>query len=92
MPPDESITYVTQNIKINLFKSFTIDIYFDQIKEMMRNMGTESDNRKILVNLVERMNELDIQKLIAYASGYEAGKISQHTFGISEQSIILETQ
>ena len=24
MPPDESITYVTQNIKINLFKSFTI--------------------------------------------------------------------
>ena len=25
MPPDESITYVTQNIKINLFKSFTID-------------------------------------------------------------------
>ena len=26
MPPDESITYVTQNIKINLFKSFTIDL------------------------------------------------------------------
>ena len=25
MPPDESITYVTQNIKINLFKSFTIN-------------------------------------------------------------------
>ncbi len=55
-------------------------------------MGTESDNRKILVNLVERMNELDIQKLVAYASGYEAGKISRHTSGISEQSIILETQ
>ena len=28
MPPDESITYVTQNIKINLFKSFTITIIF----------------------------------------------------------------
>ena len=25
MPPNESITYITHNFKINLFKSFTID-------------------------------------------------------------------
>ena len=32
MPPDESITYVTQNIKINLFKSFTIKKYYPRPK------------------------------------------------------------
>lgn len=27
MPPNESITYITHNFKINLFKSFAIDIH-----------------------------------------------------------------
>ena len=42
MPPDESITYVTQNIKINLFKSFTIirNVFF-AFAEFERDMIVE---------------------------------------------------
>ena len=38
MPPDESITYVTQNIKINLFKSFTIIIFPHPVKSNQKSL------------------------------------------------------
>ena len=52
MPPDESITYVTQNIKINLFKSFTISIdVFGNIK--LCNMDSGDDFRLNMGNVLE---------------------------------------
>lgn len=42
-------------------------------------MNTELDNRTILVKLIERMSDTDTQQMLAYAAGYEAGRISQNS-------------
>lgn len=40
-------------------------------------MNVEMDERRTLVKIVNIMDDSDIQKMLAYAAGYEAGKISQ---------------
>ena len=40
-------------------------------------MKTALDNRSTLVRLIERMSDMDVRQMLAYATGYEAGKISQ---------------
>lgn len=40
-------------------------------------MNTELDNRNMLIKLIECMSHTDIQQMLAYAAGYEAGKISR---------------
>lgn len=40
-------------------------------------MNTELDNRAILVKLIEHMSNTDTQQILAYAAGYEAGRISK---------------
>lgn len=49
-------------------------------------MNTELDKRAILVNLTRGMNDSDIQQMIAYAAGYEAGKINKNSPNTFEQS------
>lgn len=39
-------------------------------------MNTRLDNRAILVNLVKHMDGPDMKQMLAYAAGYEAGKIN----------------
>lgn len=60
MPPDESITYVTQNIKINLFKSFTI-AYAEVIgynrKNLERELPNESRQHNKQQNKTKRREE-----------------------------------
>ena len=40
-------------------------------------MKTALDNRSTLIRLIERMSDMDVRQMLAYATGYEAGKISQ---------------
>lgn len=40
-------------------------------------MKAALDNRSTLVRLIERMSDMDVRQMLAYATGYEAGKISQ---------------
>ena len=40
-------------------------------------MKAALDNRSTLVRLIERMSDMDVWQMLAYATGYEAGKISQ---------------
>ncbi|MCI8890510.1 hypothetical protein [Sporofaciens musculi] len=40
-------------------------------------MKESRDNRSTLVKLIERMSDMDVRQMLAYATGYEAGKISQ---------------
>ncbi len=40
-------------------------------------MEAKMDNRGTLVKLIESMNDMDLRQMLAYAVGYEAGKISQ---------------
>ncbi len=52
-------------------------------------MSTELNNRTILIQLIRRMNDADAQQMLAYATGYEAGRISQiplHTSGQPQKS------
>lgn len=53
-------------------------------------MNIQLDNRSILANLVKRMSDSDAQQIIAYAAGYEAGKISQSAQYMSNQSTISQ--
>ena len=39
-------------------------------------MEVALDNRSVLIKLINEMNALDVQQMIAYAAGYEAGKTS----------------
>lgn len=48
-------------------------------------MSTELNNRTILIQLIGRMNDADAQQMLAYATGYEAGRISQTPLHTSEQ-------
>lgn len=48
-------------------------------------MNTELSNRTILIQLIERMNDADAQQMLAYAAGYEAGRISRSPLQTSEQ-------
>lgn len=48
-------------------------------------MNTELSNRTILIQLIERMNDADAQQMLAYAAGYEAGRISRIPLHMSEQ-------
>lgn len=41
-------------------------------------MSTELDNKTTLMKMISNMNDTDTQQMLAYAAGYEAGKISQH--------------
>ena len=42
-------------------------------------MEVALDNRNLLIKLINEMNALDVQQMIAYAAGYEAGKTSHVT-------------
>ena len=42
MPPNESITYITHNFKINLFKSFTIKTFRVHCLGYIINQGREA--------------------------------------------------
>ncbi len=48
-------------------------------------MNTELSNRTILIQLIGRMNDADVQQMLAYAAGYEAGRISRISLHTSEQ-------
>lgn len=48
-------------------------------------MNTKLDNRAILIKLIEHMSDSDAQQMLAYASGYEAGKINQISQYTSER-------
>ena len=50
-------------------------------------MKVELDNRSTLVKLIERMSDMDVRQMLAYATGYEAGKISQPIQYSEEQSL-----
>lgn len=39
-------------------------------------MKAALNNRSTLVRLIERMSDMDVRQMLAYATGYEAGKIS----------------
>ncbi len=49
-------------------------------------MKVALDNRSTLVRLIERMSDMDVRQMLAYATGYEAGKISQPIQYSEEQS------
>lgn len=49
-------------------------------------MKAALDNRSTLVKLIERMSDMDVRQMLAYATGYEAGKISQPIQYSEEQS------
>lgn len=49
-------------------------------------MKVSLDNRSTFVRLIERMSDMDVRQMLAYATGYEAGKISQPTPYSEEQS------
>ena len=40
-------------------------------------MKVTRDNRSTLTRLIESMSDIDVRQMLAYATGYEAGKISQ---------------
>lgn len=40
-------------------------------------MEIRQDNRSILARLINGMSDIDVRQMLAYAAGYEAGKISQ---------------
>lgn len=40
-------------------------------------MKAALNDRSTLVRLIERMSDMDVRQMLAYATGYEAGKISQ---------------
>lgn len=40
-------------------------------------MNTELNNRTVLAKIVECMNDSDTKQILAYAAGYEAGKINR---------------
>lgn len=44
------------------------------------------DNRSTLTRLIEGMSDMDVQQMLAYAAGYEAGKISRPIQFKEEQS------
>ncbi len=61
-------------------------------------MNTELSNRTILIQLIGRMNDVDAQQMLAYAAGYEAGRISRiplHTSGernMNENSVLEQLE
>jgi len=55
-------------------------------------MNTGLNNRTILIKLIEHMSETDTQQMLAYAAGYEAGRISQIALHTSKQSCKLPKQ
>lgn len=48
-------------------------------------MDTKSNNRNVLIKLIEGLDATDIQLLLAFAAGYEAGKTNQKENVISEE-------
>lgn len=40
-------------------------------------MNSELDKRNFLIKLISVMNDSDTQQVLAYAAGYEAGRISK---------------
>ena len=40
-------------------------------------MSAKSDNRILLTKIVESLDAPDMKQIIAYAAGYEAGKLKQ---------------
>ena len=58
-------------------------------------MNTELDNKTILKKLIAHMDNADIQQMLAYAAGYEAGKInkdSTENFSECSRENELDTQ
>lgn len=49
-------------------------------------METRLDNRSVLARLINDMSDIDVWQMLAYATGYEAGKISQPIQHSEEQS------
>lgn len=48
-------------------------------------MKVTLDNRSALAKLIEHMSDMDVRQMLAYATGYEAGKISQPIQYVEEQ-------
>ncbi|MDO4317214.1 MAG: hypothetical protein Q4C48_03300 [Lachnospiraceae bacterium] len=40
-------------------------------------MSVDLDNRRALIKLINQMNDDDVQRMLVYAAGYEAGKIGK---------------
>lgn len=55
-------------------------------------MNTELDSRAILTKLIGRMSDTDVQQMLAYAAGYEAGRTSWISSHTTEQSNKITTQ
>ena len=49
-------------------------------------MEATMDNRSTLARLINGMSDIDVRQMLAYATGYEAGKISQPIQHSEEQS------
>lgn len=49
-------------------------------------MKVITNNRSALTKLIEHMSDMDVRQMLAYATGYEAGKISQSIQYSEEQS------
>lgn len=52
----------------------------------------DMDNRNALAKLIESMSDMDLQQMLAYAVGYEAGKNSQSVIPKEKQSRIPSMQ
>lgn len=39
-------------------------------------MNTKFDNRKVLMKLIEKLDTPDMMQMLAFAAGYEAGKMN----------------
>lgn len=48
-------------------------------------MNTELDKRATLAKIIKNMSDADTQQMLAYAAGYEAGRISQNHSKCSEK-------
>lgn len=44
-------------------------------------MNGELDSRSMLAKLIEDMSDSDVRQMIAYAAGYENGKVSRVSSG-----------
>ncbi len=49
-------------------------------------MSTVLDQRSLLMKLIKTMSDSDARQILAYAAGYEAGKINQISLYPSKQS------
>ena len=46
-------------------------------------MSTKSDNRALLLQMIKKMDETEAKQMLAFAAGFEAGKLNQTVAGTS---------